>query len=52
MPIHTTPNQEFCSDFLIFFKVGVVKIACIFSILNRERDSMCNIDYLRKISSC
>lgn len=36
MPIRTTPNQGFCSDFLNFFKVGVVKIVFILSILNKR----------------
>lgn len=51
MSIHTTPNQEFYSVFLKFFKVSIVKVACILPILKQLLASMCNIDYLRKISS-
>ena len=34
MSIHSTPNQEFYSDFLEFFKFAIVKITHILSILN------------------
>lgn len=51
MSIHTTPNQVFCSEFLKFFKVSIVKTARILPILKSSFASMCNIDYLRKISS-
>ena len=34
MSIHSTPNQEFYSEILIFFKVAIVKITHILSILN------------------
>ena len=51
MSIHTTPNQVFCSEFLKFFKVSIVKTTRILSILKNLFASMYNIDYLRKISS-
>ena len=34
MSIHSTPNPKFYSEFLKFFKVAIVKITHILSILN------------------